>query len=514
MATERLPMRHVREILRQKLALKRSHRQVARSLGISPSTVAGVVTDAAALGLDLATVEALTDAEVEERLYPKSAPACMRPEPDCAALHLELRRPGVTLALLHIEYLGTHPDGVRYTAFCERYRTWLKRQSPVMRQVHAAGDKVFVDYAGMKPRIVDASTGEVIEVELFVAVLGASNYTFAEATRTQTVPDFVASITRALTFFGGAPRAIVPDQLKSAVIKACRYDPGVQRTTAELARHYETTILPARPKSPRDKAKVEVGVQIVERWLLARIRNETFTSLGALNARLAELVAWLNARPMRTYKASRRELFERLDKPALSPLPSEPFEACTWKKVGLNIDYHVAFEDHFYSAPHALRTEEVELWLRATTTTVEIFHDRERVAAHVRSFARGGFTTITEHMPSSHRAHAEWTPSRILGWAEQVGAHTRALCEVILRERRHPEWGYRSCLGLFRLAKKYGNARLDAASRRALYAGARSYRPVLTILQNNLDGEPLPAPEAPAVARATHENVRGPGYYH
>ena len=514
MATERLPMRHVREILRQKLALKRSHRQVARSLGISPSTVAGVVTDAAALGLDLAAVQALTDAEIEERLYPKSAPACMRPEPDCAALHLELRRPGVTLALLHIEYLGAHPDGVRYTAFCERYRTWLKRQSPVMRQVHVAGDKMFVDYAGMKPRIVDASTGEVIEVELFVAVLGASNYTFAEATRTQAVPDFVASVTRGLTFFGGAPRAIVPDQLKSAVIKACRYDPGVQRTTAELARYYETTILPARPKSPRDKAKVEVGVQIAERWLLARIRNETFTSLGALNARLAELIAWLNARPMRTYKASRRELFERLDKPALSPLPSEPFEACTWKKVGLNIDYHVAFEDHFYSAPHALRTEEVELWLRATTTTVEIFHDRERVAAHVRSFARGGFTTITEHMPSSHRAHAEWTPSRILGWAEQVGTHTRALCEVILRERRHPEWGYRSCLGLFRLAKKYGNARLDAASRRALYAGARSYRPVLTILQNNLDCEPLPAPEAPAAVGATHENVRGPGYYH
>jgi transposase len=507
-------MRHVREILRQKLALKRSHRQVARSLGISPSTVAGVVTDAASLGLDLAAIEALTDAEIEERLYPKPAPSCMRPEPDCASLHLELHRPGVTLALLHIEYLGTHPDGLRYTAFCERYRAWVKRQSPVMRQVHAAGDKMFVDYAGMKPRIVDASTGEVIEVELFVAVLGASNYTFAEATRTQTVPDFVASVTRALTFFGGAPRAIVPDQLKSAVVKACRYDPGVQRTTAELARYYETTILPARPKSPRDKAKVEVGVQIAERWLLARIRNETFTSLGALNARLAELVAWLNERTMRTYKASRRELYERLDKPALTPLPSEPFEACTWKQVGLNIDYHVAFEDHFYSAPHALRTEDVELWLRATTTTIEIFHDRERVAAHVRSFARGGFTTITEHMPSSHRAHAEWTPSRILGWAEQVGPHTRALCEVILRERRHPEWGYRSCLGLFRLAKKYGDARLDAASRRALYAGARSYRPVLTILQNNLDGEPLPAPEAPAAVGSTHENVRGPSYYH
>lgn len=513
MATARLPMRHLREILRQKLALKRSHRDVARSLDISPSTVAGVVTDAVSLGLDLATIEALTDAELEARFYPKTVPSCMRPEPDCAALHLELRRPGVTLALLHVEFLEAHPDGLRYTQFCERYRVWAKRQSPVMRQVHVAGDKVFVDYAGMKPRIVDPTTGAVIEVELFVAVLGASNYTFAEATLTQQVPDFVASVTRTFTFFGGVTRAIVPDQLKSAVIKACRYDPGVQRTTAALARHYDTTILPARPKSPRDKAKVEVGVQIAERWLLARIRNETFTSLGALNARLAVLVAELNARTMRTYKASRRDLFERLDKPALMALPPVPFEACEWKKVGLNVDYHAEFDGHFYSAPSALRTEDVELWLCATTRTIEIFHGHERVAAHVRSFVRGGFTTKPEHMPSSHRAHAEWTPSRILGWAEQVGPNTRALCDVILRERRHPEWGYRSCLGLFRLAKKVGNERLEAASRRALYAGARSYRSVKTILQHNLEGQPLPESETPASAGLVHENVRGADYY-
>lgn len=257
-------MQHLREILRQKLALGRSHREVARSLGISPSTVAGVSSDARSLGLNAASVEALTDAELEARLYPQTPPSCLRPGPDCAALDLELRRPGVTLALLHVEFLGAHPDGVRYTAFCERYREWSKPRSLVMRQVHVAGDKLFVDYAGMKARIVDPLTGEVTEVELFVAVLGASNYTYAEATRTQQVPDFVASLVRALSFLGGVPRAIVPDQLKSAVIKACRYDPGVQRTTAELGRYYDTTILPARPKSPRDKAKVEVGVQIAE----------------------------------------------------------------------------------------------------------------------------------------------------------------------------------------------------------------------------------------------------------
>jgi transposase len=507
-------MLHLREILRQKLALGRSHREVARSVGVSPSTVASVLADARAHGFDAAAVDALTDAELEACVYPPPPPSCMRPEPDCAAMHLELRRRGVTLALLHVEYLTAHPDGLRYTAFCTRYREWHKRQSPVMRQVHVAGDKLFVDYAGMRPRIVDPVTGEVTDVELFVAVLGASNYTFAEATRTQQVPDFIGSVTRALAFLGGVPRAIVPDQLKSAVVTSCRYDPGVQRSTAELARHYDTTILPARPRSPRDKAKVEVGVQVAERWLLARIRNETFSSLGALNARLADLVRELNHRPMRTYKASRRELFERLDKPALTPLPAEPFEVSAWKKVALNVDYHVAYDGHFYSAPHALRHQDAHLWVRATATSIEILHGQERVAVHARSFVQGGHTTVPEHMPSSHRAHAEWTPSRILGWAEQIGPNTRALCEVILRDRRHPEWGYRSCLGLFRLAKKYGPARLDAASRRALFAGARSYRPVLTIQQHNLDSQPLPDSEAPAKPGAHHENVRGPAYYH
>ncbi len=514
MATERLPMLQLKEILRMKLGLRRSHREVARAVGVSPSTVSGVFVAAHARGLDAVAVEAMSDTELEALLYPKAPPCVVRVEPDCVALHVELRRPGVTLALLHVEYLEEHPDGLRYTAFCDRYRAWLKLRSPVMRQTHVAGDKLFVDYAGMRPHIVDPATGEVTQVELFVAVLGASNYTYAEATMTQQVPDFVASVTRTLTFIGGVPRAIVPDQLKSAVAKACRYDPGVQRTTAELARYYDTTILPARPRSPRDKAKVEVGVQVAERWLLARIRNETFTSLGALNARLAELVADLNGRTMRTYKVSRRELFERLDKPQLSALPEESFETSEWKQVRLNIDYHVAFDDHFYSAPHALRQRDIALWLRATTTTIELFHNSERVASHARSYARGRHTTVAEHMPSSHRAHAEWTPSRILEWAEQMGPFTLALCDAILRERHHPEWGYRSCLGLFRLAKKYGAGRLDAACRRALHVGARSYAPVAAILQRNLDAQPLPDDEAPATTGPMHENVRGPGYYH
>ena len=505
-------MHVLREILRQKLVLGLTNRRVASAVGVSAGKVHNVYSDARSLGIDAAAIEAMTDAELTARLYPKTSPACVRRGPDCAQLHLELRRRAVTLALLHVEYLAEQPQGLRYSAFCERYREWLKRHSPVMRQVHLAGDKLFVDYAGMKPRLLDPLTGEFIEVELFVAVLGASNYTYAEATRTQQVADFTSSVARALTFIGGVPCAIVPDQLKSAIVKACRYDPGVQRTTAELGRYYNTTILPARPMSPRDKAKVEVGVQIAERWLLARIRNETFTSLGDLNRRLFELTEIINTRPMRAYKASRRELFERLDKPALGPLPAEPFQASSWKEVRLNIDYHVDFDHHLYSAPHALLRQ--ELWVRATASSLEIFHLGARVACHVRSYVRGGRTTTPEHMPSTHRAHAEWTPSRILGWAETVGQNTRALCDVILRERRHPEWGYRSCLGLFRLAKKYGDARVEAASARALFAGARSYRHVLTILQHNLDQQPLPKPEQPATAGASHENVRGRDYYH
>lgn len=506
-------MHVLREIFRQKLTLGHSHRQVAEATGVSIGKISGALARAAALGLDADALEKLSEAELEAALYPATVAACARPVPDCAALHVELRRPKVTLALLHVEFLEQHPDGILYSAFCDRYREWSKRVSLVMRQTHVAGDKLFVDYAGMKPKIVDAMTGEVTEVELFVAVLGASNYTFAEATYTQQVADFVGSTARSLTFFGGVPNAIVPDQLKSAVIGACRYEPAIQRATAELGRHYGTTILPARPKSPRDKAKVEAGVLVAERWLLARIRNETFTSLGALNARLRELTDELNGRKMKTYKASRRDLFERLDKPALGPLPSLPFEVSMWKEVSLNVDYHFELDHHLYSAPYQLVRE--RLWIRATATVVEVIHGGTRVDSHARSYRRGGRTTKPEHMPSTHRAQAEWTPTRILGWAAtEVGPSTCALCEAILRDRHHPEWGFRSCLGLLRLAKKYGNERLEKASARALCVGARSYRHVKTILQHNLDQAPLPAPERPAESGAMHENVRGRDYYH
>lgn len=505
-------MRDLREILRQKLLLGRSHREAARAIGISPGTVASAATRAQLLCLDWDTIEKLDDEELERRMYgPRGGKREGRPEPDLPHVHIELRRTGVTLQLLHLEYLEQHPDGYRYTVFCERYKEWLGRQRLSMRQTHLGGDKSFVDYSGKKPHIVDATTGEIIEVELFVAVLGASSYTYAEATYTQQLPDWIASNTRALAFFGGVPNAVVPDQLKSAVTVACKYDPGVQRTFDEWARHHVTTILPARPKKPKDKAKVEVAVQVAQRWILARLRNQTFFSLAELNARIAELCAELNARQMRTYKASRRELFERLDRPALRPLPEQPYEYAEWKCVALNIDYHVEFEGHYYSAPHGLRAH--ELWLRATASTIEIFRLGRREAVHARSRVAGRHTTVPEHMPAAHRQHAEWTPERILGWAATVGVNTRLFAERLLTERRHPEHGYRSCLGVFRLAKKYGAERVEAACARALAVGARSYRHVASILQNGLDRAPALDVE-PRGKSLTHENVRGAEYYH
>jgi len=460
---------------------------------------------------DWAAIQALNDEELEHRLYPSAAvPA--RALPDCAWIHLERRKAGVTLELLHLEYLESHPDGYRYTQYCEHYRAWLKQRQLTMRQEHRAGEKLFVDYSGKKPVISDPQTGECLAVELFVAVLGASNYTYVEATRTQRGPDWIASHRRALAFLGGVPEVLVPDQLKSGVTHPCRYEPGIQRTYEELATHYGTTVLPARPAHARDKAKVEVGVQIAQRWILARLRNQTFFSLDALNERIAELLEDLNDRRMRVYGCSRRELFVRLDQPVLKPLPTASFIYGEWATARVNIDYHIEVDHHYYSAPHSLVHELVDV--RSTATTVEIFHGLPSVALHARSYDRGRHTTIAAHMPHAHQQHLEWTPSRIIHWAQSIGPSTARLAEAILADRPHPEHGYRSCLGILRLGKRFGDARLEAACLRAVAVGARSYRHVASILKNGLDRLPVDPAEPEAPSAGTHENVRGAAYYH
>ncbi len=515
MATERVVMRKIREILRQRWDLGHSHRKVARGLRLGVGTVWTTEQRALLAGLTWQTVQELTDEVLEERLYGTGRPGGPgggRPVPDCAWMHRERRKAGVTLELLHLEYLEKHPDGYQYTQFCEFYRRWLKRRGLTMRQVHRAGEKVFVDYAGKKPHLVDPQTGEIVEVELFVAVLGASNYTYAEATRTQSGPDWIASHMRALRFFGGVPGALVCDQLKSGVVVPCRYEPGVQRTYEEFAEHCGTAILPARPGKPRDKAKVESAVLVAERWILARLRNETFFSLEALNARICELQGDLNNRVMRDYKATRRELFEKIDRPALRPLPSEPFVYGEWKTAKVNLDYHIAVDHHFYSVPYRLVHEKVDV--RVSARTVEVYHRGQRVASHRRSFVGGRHTTDPAHMPKAHQKHLEWTPSRMIRWAGKVGPEAARLVETILSERPHPEQGYRSCLGILRLERRYGAERLEAACARALLAGARSYRHVDSILKHGLDRVPfVGGVTTKAKPPVEHENIRGRRYY-
>lgn len=514
MATERLHMRKIREVLRAKWELRLSNRQAAKSAGVSPASVVKVVQRARDAGLaSYAEVLALGEPELEALLYPDSgatgAPV-PRAEPDCAWIHRERARPGVTLELLHHEYLEQHPGGYQYTAFCDRYRAFLKRRGLAMRQHHVAGDKMFVDYSGKKPSLVDPSTGEVFEVELFVAVLGASNYTFAEATHTQKVHDFVGSHVRAFEFFGGITRAVVPDNLKSGVTRACFYEPTIQRSYQHMAEHYGTAILPARARKPRDKAKVEVAVQIAQRWVLARLRNRVFHSLAALNEAIRELIETLNRKRMRDYGKSRLEMFDELERTALLPLPQDRLVITEWKQAKVNIDYHIEFAGRLYSVPHRYVGEVI--WVCASPTVVEIQLRNRRIAVHPRAGTQR-HSTVPEHMPSSHRAHAEWTPSRILSWASKLGPATHALCEAILADRPHPEQGFRSCLGILRLAKKYGDARVEAACARCGAVRARSYRSVESVLRHGLDKLGVDDSSDVADGLPEHENVRGREYY-
>ena len=506
-------MRKIREVLRLRMHLGLSIREVARGAGVSVGVAQKMASRAAAAGLTWPMVEQIDEASLEVRLYGEAARAGdERPRPDPVAMHQELRRTGVTLELLHLEYLECHPSGLQYTAFCDVYRRWRATSGLVMRQTHRAGEKGFVDYSGKRPSYTNSHTGERVEVELFVAVLGASNLTFVEATETQRVPDFIASHVRAYAYFGGVPHVTVPDQLKSAVVRACRYEPGIQRTYAEMARHYGTAIVPARPHKPRDKAKVEVGVQIAQRWILARLRNETFFSLADLNRRIGELREELNSRPMKKLGgATRRELFEKYDRPALRPLPSEPYDVSEWSMERIGPDYHVEIDAHFYSVPYTLVAAKV--WVVATSTTIEIIHGGARVATHARSLIRRGHTTTPAHMPEAHRRHAVTVDDQI-DWARSVGPNTEAMVRSLIAANPVREMGARSARGLRRVAEQYGHERTELACARAMHFGARSYKSIANILALGREANPLPGEEPEETPGVEHENVRGAGYYH
>jgi transposase len=511
MPARRLSMRKVFELLRLQ-AEGLSIRQMAASLGLARSTVSDYLRRIERASLSWPLPGDVDESELLERLFgPEAARRGGRPAPDWSCIHKERQRPGVTLQLLWLEYKEGHPDGYQYSRFCELYGHWRSSIDPVLRRSYKAGERVFVDYAGQTVEIVDQKTGEVREAQIFVATLGASNYIFAEATWTQSLPDWIASHDRLYRHLGGVPSLTIPDNLKSGVTKACYYEPDVNPTYQDLATHFGTVVLPARVAKPQDKAKVETGVQLVERWCLAPLRNHTFFSLAELNGELALKLAALNDRPFQKMDGNRRLLLETLERPALKPLPVEPFEYCDWKKARVNIDYHIQVDGHLYSVPYTLVRKEVDV--RLTARTVEILHLGKRVAAHSRNHTRGRFTTDPEHRPKSHRAHLEWTPTRLINWGHSIGDSCGELVRNILESRPHPEQGYRSCLGLLSLVRRYDKQRLEAACSRALRSGAGSYSSVKSILEHGLDQVRGEEDQMTLTLPAAHTNVRGAAYY-
>ena len=506
-------MRKVREVLRLKHALGMSERLIADAVCVGKTAVGEYLRRARVIGLAWPLPDGMDDAELERRLF---TPAGFRdgptkPLPDCRKVHEELKRRGVTLMLLWEEYRWEHADGYGYSRFCDLYGEWRKRITPTMRQTHMAGDKLFVDWAGDTIAVFDAATGEEHPAHIFVAALGASNYTYAEARWSETLPDWIGAHVNALAAIGGVPKALVPDNLKAGITKPSRYEPGINRTYQDLADHYGFVVLPTRVRKPRDKAKVEVAVLIVERFVLAKLRNRQFFSLDELNAEVRQCVAAINAKVMKKFAKSRRELLETIDRPALKDLPSEPYRYAEWKRCVVAPDYHVEIADHYYSVPFGLLRETVEA--RLTDTTVEVFHKGKRVASHPRSSLHYRHTTIPEHMPSAHRRYAEWTPQRLMREAAKVGPATTALIEAIMKAKPHPEQGFRSCLGIISLVRTYGAGRLEAASQRGNDIGATTYSSIKSILQHGLDKAYANsrAPDAPPIR---HGNIRGRGYHH
>ena len=512
MTRERIPMRTIKEVLRLKWSCGLSCKATAKSCGIAKSTVIEYLRRAEKAGLSWPVPEEFDDRALEHLLFPPIGVSdSPRPLPVWSDIHRELARRNVTLMLLWDEYKAQYPDGYQYSYFADLYRDYAKKLDISMRQVHRAGEKLFIDYCGQTVPVIDKSTGEVHDCQVFVAVLGASNYTYGEATFSQNLQDWINSHVRALEFIGGVPEILIPDNLLSGITKPCRYEPGINRTYQELAVHYGTVVIPARVRKPKDKAKVEAGVQVVQRWILAALRNRTFFSLTELNATIRELLHKLNNRPFKKLPGSRMSWFLEIDKPALTPLSATRFEYAEWKiKKRPGINYHIEVYDNYYSVPYQLRAEYLDV--RVTESTVEAFFRSKRVASHIRSYAKGKYMTVPEHMPKAHRDYAEWTPERLIRWAAETGKETADLVAAILSKPQHPQQGFNSCMGIISLSRQFGRDRVEAACRRALAIGAVSFKSVKSILATGLDKKPLP--ETGSVSKAiAHDNIRGSEYY-
>lgn len=514
MPTKRISMRKLREILRLRLQAELTMRPISASLRLSLGAVQKVLSRAEALTLTWETVDQMNDKQLADLFFPASdnQPSSQLHLPDWAEVHRELRRKGVTKFLLWEEYTQAYPNrSYSYPQYCHLYLEWAKKQQRSMRQVHKAGDKLFVDYAGQTMPVVHHATGEVRMAQIFVAVLGASNYTFAEATWSQTLADWTGSHVRAFEFMGGVPQVIVPDNLKSGVNQACRYDPDTNPSYQQLAAHYGTAIIPTRPRKPKDKAKAEVGVQIIERWILARLRHHTFFSLAELNQCIKGLLEDVNNKAFKQLKGTRREWFESLDKPVLAPLPKHPYQYTEIKWAKVNIDYHIQYDRHLYSVPHHLVGEKVEL--HAKDQLIELYFHNQRVTSHVRKYYPG-MTTLPEHMPVRHEKHLQWTPGRLMNWAKDVGDEVLIWVKALLQQKEHEEQAYRVCLGLLNLAKTYTESRLNRACQIANQHQLYQLKQVKKILLSNQDKLPVESDKQLLLLPQSHENIRGPQSFH
>lgn len=517
MPAVRINMRKIKEVLRLKFEASLSHQQIASALGISKGVVTKYVGLAVAARLDWATVESMDEGSLERRLLALPVPSDTFVRPDYAQVHRELSGKGVTLMLLWEEYCAQvgeqySPDNPikawRYSQFCENYRQFAKRLKRSMRQVHRAGEKLFIDYAGPTLPLYEGEQ-EVGRANLFVAALGVSGYCYCLATPAQTTVDWLSATAKALDFYGGVPQLIVPDNPRALVTVADRYEPKLTQTVQDFARHYGCSVLPARAYHPQDKPKVEMSVLLVERWILARLRKQRFASVQQVNEAIAPLLSWLNQRAFQKLPGSRASVFAQFDAPALNALPRQAWQWAVFKTVRAHIDSHVEFEGHRYSVPNALVG--VQLELRVTAQAVEVLHRGERVASHMRCAHKGGYTTVVEHLPARHQHHAQWSPERLMDWGQRIGVACAATVEKLLKRQSHPEHAYRACLGLLSLSKRYGQDRLEAACTLALSLGTSKYTHIRDILVNRRDL--LQASTAPEWTAPAHAHVRGANYY-
>lgn len=506
-------MRKIRDILRLRLAAGLSIRQIKDSTKASVGRIQKLLVRADELGLTWPLPEDLDDNALAQLFYPgaDTTVSSRYQVPDWPALYQELKRKDMTKRLLWEEYTAQHPNRCySYSQFCDRYRHWCGQQKRSMRQTHKAGEKCFVDYCGPTVPIISAGTGEIRFAQVFVGVLGASNYTYAEATFTQSLPDWLGSHVRMLAFFGGCPELVIPDNLRSGVSKACRYDPQLNPSYQQLAEHYQLAVVPARPYKPKDKAKAEVGVQIVERWILARLRHHSFFSLAELNQCIRALLDELNEKPFKQLPGNRRQAFAQLDKPALTPLPVQPYRFVEIKPVKVNIDYHVQYQQHHYSVPHQYVGETLEL--HAGDTLVTLYFRQRQIASHPRKH-HPGMSTEAAHMPERHRKQQQWTPGRLKNWAKDIGPAVLLWVDTQLKAKAHPEQAYRVCLGLLNLSREYPAQRLEAACHIANREGLRRLKQVKSILKSNRDRLPEQL-ELQVDLPQDHENIRGPNNFH